>query len=200
MDTYSPQVAKMIDKFRALPGLGNKKARTLAFAIATMPDEDARSFANAIIELRDKNHRCPMCQNLTDKDICNICAAPNRDKSKILVVEQPQDIVSFEQSKSYDGLYHILYGALNPNKRISINDITIKELIERAKEDVVKEIIVATSATFDGEKTAETISKLFVGTGISITRIGYGVTVGAEINNVDMDTLTRSLNNRTIID
>lgn len=200
MDTYSPQIAKMIEKFRTLPSVGNKSAQRYAFAIASMSDAEARAFAQSIIDIKEKNHRCPICQNLTDLDVCPICSSPHRDKSKIMVVEQPQDIVSCERSKSYDGLYHILYGALNPNKRISIDEITIKELIERAKDDTVKEIIVATNATYDGELTANTIAKLFAGTGILISRIACGITMGAEVNNVDAVTLTRSLENRTTIE
>lgn len=197
MDSYSPQIAKLIQKFRKLPGVGNKTAQKYAFAIAKMSDEDAIDFANAIMEVKTKNHRCSQCQNLTDQKVCPICSSNKRDKSKIMVVEQPQDIVSFECSGAYNGLYHVLYGALDPKNKISIEDLTIRELLDRARADELKEVIIATNPTYEGELTANTIAKLFVGTGILTTRIAYGISVGGEVENTDGGTLSYALNGRT---
>lgn len=197
MDSYSPQIAKLIQKFRKLPGVGNKTAQRYAFAIAKMSEEEAKDFANAILEVKTKNHRCSLCQNLTDEDTCPICASNKRDKSKIMVVEQPQDIVSFECSGAYNGLYHVLYGALDPKNKVSVDDLTIRELLDRARADELKEVIIATNPTYEGELTANTISKLFMGTGISTTRIAYGISVGGEVENTDGGTLSYALKGRT---
>ena len=139
------------------------------------------------------------CQNLTDQEICPICSSPHRDKSKVMVVEQPQDIVSFECSGAYNCLYHVLYGALDPRSKISIEELTIRELLENAKDDTIKEIIIATNPTYEGELTANTISKLFLGTGIFTTRIAYGISVGGEVENTDGGTLSYALNGRKSI-
>lgn len=197
MDSYSPQIARLIKQFRSLPGVGNKSAQKYAFAIAKMSNEEAKKFANSIIDLKENNKRCSCCQNLTDQDICPICSSTHRDKTKILVVEQPQDIVSFECSGAYNGLYHILYGALDPKNKISINELTISELLERAKDDALEEVILATNPTYEGEITANTISQLFNGTGIKVSRIGYGMSIGCEVENTDGGTLSYALNSRT---
>lgn len=199
MDAYSPQIAKMIKKFRSLPSVGSKSAQKYAFAIAKMSDEEAKEFAQAILDIKEKNKRCKKCQNLTDQETCPICSSPHRDKSKVMVVEQPQDIVSFECSGAYNGLYHVLYGALDPRSKISIEELTIRELLENAKDDTIKEIIIATNPTYEGELTANTISKLFLGTGISTTRIAYGISVGGEVENTDGGTLSYALNGRKSI-
>ena len=164
-----------------------------------MSDDEAKEFAQAILDVKEKNHRCPICQNLTDAVTCPICSSSHRDKSKILVIEQPQDIVSFECSGTYNGLYHVLYGALDPVNKISVENLTIKELLERAKGDEVKEIIIATNPTYEGELTANKLSELFSGTGISTTRIAYGMPIGSEVGNVDGGTLGYAINGRTKI-
>lgn len=198
MDSYAPQIAKMIKKFRKLPGVGNKTAQNFAYALASGSEKDASEFAEAVLALHRELRRCPECQNLTDRDVCPICASPVRDRSTVLVVEHPQDIVSFECSGAYSGLYHVLYGAVDQKNGIGLKDITAEELVLRAKNHPeIKEIIFALNQTYEGETTADMLMGLFAGSGIKVSKIGRGIPSGAEIGRTDAGTLGYALCSRT---
>lgn len=195
MDTYSPQISKLIKNFRKLPNVGAKTAEKMAFSILDMSEKDVESFAAALIATKRELHYCPQCQNWTNEDLCPVCSSDFRNKKTIMVVESPRDVVSFERSGAYNGVYHILHGLLSPKDRITIDDIKLRELIERLKEDV-DEVILALSATYEGEITSSTIKKMLASTGIKITELAQGVPIGSGIENIDISTLEKALNGR----
>ena len=198
MSGFPNALDNLIDRFAALPGIGRKSAQRLAFHVLSLPDDEAIAFADAITEAKRAIHRCPVCQNLTDEEQCSICSSPKRDQSTICVVAQPRDVLSFERSREYQGVYHVLQGAISPLLGIGPEDIRLKELIKRLEGDV-SEVIIATNSSLEGETTAMYISKLIKPTGIKVTRIASGVPVGGDLDNIDEVTLLRALEGRTEI-
>lgn len=197
MASYFPaQLENLIDKFASLPGVGRKSAQRLAFHIFSLTDEDATSFAAAILEARSSVHPCPVCQNLTDSELCTVCASERRDKSTICVVSEPRDVVSFERSREYTGVYHVLHGTLSPANRVGPDDIRISELVERVSGGGIKEVIMATNPDTEGDTTAMYIGRLLSPFGLRITRLAYGIPVGSNLEFADDATLLRALEGR----
>ena len=187
---------KLMEHFAALPGVGRKSAQRLAFFVLDMPEEQAKNFADAILEAKKSIHNCKICQNLTDKEICDICASPQRDDSVICVVENPRDVMAFERLQEFNGKYHVLHGLISPLDGIGPDQIRIKELLLRLQETDVQEIIMATNPTIEGEATAMYISKLLKPLGIRVTRLAFGIPVGSELEYADNSTLNKALENR----
>ncbi len=193
---YALPIAKLIEEFSKLPGIGKRSAERLAFHILKQPKENVERFSKALVEAKEKITFCPVCQSLTDTTPCAICSNPKRDKSVICVVENPKDILAMEKTKEFSGLYHVLHGVISPIDGIGPDDIKIKELLLRTKDNSVKEIIMATNPSIEGEATAMYISNLFKNFGIKVTRIAHGLPVGGELEYADEITLTRALEGR----
>ena len=191
-----PPLAKLTDSFARLPGIGRKSASRLAFHILNMSDSEAEDFTNSIVEARKTLHCCPVCQNLTDKEICPLCAGENRDRTTICVVESPQDVLVFEKTRDYSGLYHVLHGVLSPMDGIGPEQLKIKELIARLSDGTVKELIMATNPSVEGETTASYISRLVKPMGITVTRLAYGLPVNGSLEYTDAVTLSKALEGR----
>lgn len=196
MDYYSGYINQLIEQLSHLPGIGVKTAQRLAFHIMNMPADQAKRLADSITEAKSHVQYCKCCQTLTDKELCPICANVKRDHSVIMVVETTQDLASYEKTGKYDGVYHVLHGAISPMLGIGPDDIRLKELMQRLQGDV-SEVIVATNSSLEGETTAMYISKLIKPTGIKVTRIASGVPVGGDLENIDEVTLLRALEGRT---
>ncbi|HHW45794.1 MAG TPA: recombination protein RecR [Clostridiales bacterium] len=199
MSQIAAPLAKLIEQFERLPGIGRKTAQRLAFHVLSMPKGQAIGFANAIIEAREKIHRCKKCQNLTDKELCPICANPSRDTKVICVVESAQDVVALERTREYNGLYHVLEGVISPLDGIGPDQLTIKELMQRLSSGEVQELIMATNPTVEGEATASYISRLVKPMNIKVTRLAYGIPVGGNLEYADEVTLSRALEGRNEI-
>lgn len=196
MDYYSGYINQLIEQLSHLPGIGVKTAQRLAFHIMNMPADQAKRLADSITEAKSHVQYCKCCQTLTDKELCSICANVKRDHSVIMVVETTQDLAAYEKTGKYDGVYHVLHGAISPMLGIGPDDIRLKELMQRLQGDV-SEVIVATNSSLEGETTAMYISKLIKPTGIKVTRIASGVPVGGDLENIDEVTLLRALEGRT---
>ena len=196
MDYYSGYINQLIEQLSHLPGIGVKTAQRLAFHILNMPADQAKRLADSITEAKSHVQYCKCCQTLTDKELCPICANVKRDHSVIMVVETTQDLAAYEKTGKYDGVYHVLHGAISPMLGIGPDDIRLKELMQRLQGDV-SEVIVATNSSLEGETTAMYISKLIKPTGIKVTRIASGVPVGGDLENIDEVTLLRALEGRT---
>lgn len=196
MDYYSGYINQLIEQLSHLPGIGVKTAQRLAFHIMNMPADQAKRLADSITEAKSHVQYCKCCQTLTDKELCPICANVKRDHSVIMVVETTQDLAAYEKTGKYDGVYHVLHGAISPMMGIGPDDIRLKELMQRLQGDV-SEVIVATNSSLEGETTAMYISKLIKPTGIKVTRIASGVPVGGDLENIDEVTLLRALEGRT---
>lgn len=196
---YIEPLAKLIEHFRALPGIGNKTAVRLAYHVLDMNKEKAQALAGAIVEAKEKIGYCKVCFNLTDKDPCYICSSEARDHSVICVVEQPQDVVAMERMRDFKGVYHVLHGALSPLEGIGPENLRIKELLNRLYGDEVKEVIMATNPNVEGEATAMYIAKLLKPVGIKVTRIAHGLPVGGDLEYADEVTLARAMENRIVI-
>ena len=196
MDYYSGYINQLIEQLSHLPGIGVKTAQRLAFHIMNMPADQAKRLADSITEAKSHVQYCKCCQTLTDKELCPICANVKRDHSVIMVVETTQDLAAYEKTGKYDGVYHVLHGAISPMLGIGPDDIRVKELMQRLQGDV-SEVIVATNSSLEGETTAMYISKLIKPTGIKVTRIASGVPVGGDLENIDEVTLLRALEGRT---
>ena len=196
MDYYSGYINQLIEQLSHLPGIGVKTAQRLAFHIMNMPADQAKRLADSITEAKSHVQYCKCCQTLTDKELCPICANVRRDHSVIMVVETTQDLAAYEKTGKYDGVYHVLHGAISPMLGIGPDDIRLKELMQRLQGDV-SEVIVATNSSLEGETTAMYISKLIKPTGIKVTRIASGVPVGGDLENIDEVTLLRALEGRT---
>ena len=192
MDYYSGYINQLIEQLSHLPGIGVKTAQRLAFHIMNMPADQAKRLADSITEAKSHVQYCKCCQTLTDKELCPICANVKRDHSVIMVVETTQDLAAYEKTGKYDGVYHVLHGAISPMLGIGPDDIRLKELMQRLQGDV-SEVIVATNSSLEGETTAMYISKLIKPTGIKVTRIASGVPVGGDLENIDEVTLLRAL-------
>lgn len=197
MARYSPSVQNLISKLGSLPGIGGKSAQRLAFHILSMSKEDADALTGAISEARRLTKRCGVCQNFTDSDPCPICADPKRDRSVVCVVESPRDVSAFERMHEYNGLYHVLHGVYNPVGNMNMNDITLTELFARLTEHPeVKEVIVATNQTAEGNATALYISRLLSPSGIKVTRLASGLPMDSDIEFADDLTLASALKGR----
>lgn len=199
MDSTPVALKRLMECFAALPGIGRKTAQRLAFHVLDMPEEQAKGFAQAILEAKEKIHSCKICQNFTDQEICGICSSPERDGSVICVVEDPKDVMAFERLREYNGLYHVLHGLISPLDGVGPESIRIKELLQRLQTADVKEIIMATNPTIEGEATAMYLSKLLKPLGYRITRLAFGIPVGGELEYADNVTLNKALENRTEI-
>ena len=195
MDIYSGHINKLIEQLSRLPGVGAKSAQRLAFHIINMPKEEVEGIANAMISAKEHIHYCKECYTLTDEELCPICKDPNRNHKQIMVVEQTRDMAAYEKTGKYEGVYHVLHGAISPMLGIGPDDIRLKELIMRLQGDV-KEVIIATNSSLDGETTAMYISKLIKPTGIKVSRIASGVPVGGDLEYIDEVTLLRALEGR----
>ena len=196
MDIYSSHINKLIEVLSHLPSIGAKSAQRLAFHIINMPLEQVRSLADAIVDARENVRYCSRCFTLTDEEVCPICRNEKRDKKTIMVVENTRDLAAYEKTGKYEGVYHVLHGAISPMLGIGPGDIRLKELMVRLKDDV-DEVIIATNSSLEGETTAMYISKLIKPTGIKVSRIASGVPVGGDLECIDEVTLLRALDGRT---
>ncbi|AEN98923.1 recombination mediator RecR [Fructilactobacillus sanfranciscensis] len=195
---YPEPVAKLIDSYMHLPGIGKKTATRLAFYTIDMNKDDVLNFAEALTDTKEKLKFCSICGNITENDPCDICADPNRDQSKILVVEQPKDVATMEKMKDYKGLYHVLHGVLSPMEGKGPDDINISSLIQRLqKNEAIQEVIVATNATPEGDATAMYLARLLKPAGIKVTRLARGLSVGSDIEYADEMTLFKAVEGRT---
>ena len=196
MDYYSSHINKLIETLASLPGIGSKSAQRLAFHIINMPEEQVSALAESITSAKQNVHYCKECFTLTDEDLCPICRSEKRDHRVIMVVENTRDLAAYEKTGKFDGVYHVLHGAISPMLGIGPSDIKIRELIIRLEKDV-DEVIIATNASLEGETTAMYIAKLVKPTGIKVSRIASGVPVGGDLENIDEVTLLRALEGRT---
>ena len=197
MNSFFPaSVENLIDQFASLPGVGKKSASRLAFHILGLPDEQAQAFANAILEAKAKVHTCPVCQNLTDTELCPICSSTKRDHSVICVVSEPKDVLSVERSHEYNGVYHVLHGVISPMNHVGPDDLRISELVARVAKGDVSEVIMATNPDTEGDTTAMYISRLLKPFEVKVTRLAYGIPVGSNIEFVDDATILRDLSGR----
>ncbi len=198
MDYYSNQITQLIEELGKLPGIGPKSAGRLAFHIMNMPEEQVKKLSDTIISAKRNVHYCKECCTLTDQELCPICASDKRDHSTIMVVENTRDLMAYEKTGKYEGVYHVLHGAISPMLGIGPEDIRLKELMARLQGDV-KELILATNFSLEGETTAMYISKLVKPTGIKVSKIASGVPVGGDLEYIDEVTLLRALEGRTEI-
>lgn len=196
MDIYSGHINKLIEQLSRLPGVGAKSAQRLAFHIINMPKEEVDGIANAMISAKEHIHYCKECYTLTDEELCPICKDPNRNHKQIMVVEQTRDMAAYEKTGKYEGVYHVLHGAISPMLGIGPSDIKLAELMKRLQKDV-DEVIIATNSNLEGETTAMYISKMIKQAGIKVTRIASGVPVGGDLEYIDEVTLLRALEGRT---
>jgi recombination protein RecR len=196
MDIYSGHINKLIEQLSRLPGVGAKSAQRLAFHIINMPKEEVEGIANAMVSAKEHIHYCKECYTLTDEELCPICKDPNRNHKQIMVVEQTRDMAAYEKTGKYEGVYHVLHGAISPMLGIGPSDIKLAELMKRLQKDV-DEVIIATNSNLEGETTAMYISKMIKQAGIKVTRIASGVPVGGDLEYIDEVTLLRALEGRT---
>ena len=192
-------LAKLIEQFERMPGIGKKSAQRIAFYVLGMSDNEAKNFAQCVIDAHEKIHRCSVCGDLTDAELCPICANVTRDKSLVCVVENPADVLAFERAREFKGTYHVLHGAISPINGIGPEELNIKSLITRAASGEVKEIIMATDPTVEGEATAMYLSKLIKPLGVTVSRLAYGVPVGGDLEYADEVTLQRAIEGRQIL-
>ena len=196
MQYFPASLQELSDQFARLPGIGGKTAQRLAFYILSLPLEEAQAFADAIIQAKNTVHTCPVCQNLTDREICGICDDPARDKGLVCVVADPKDVIAMERSREFSGVYHVLHGVISPLNRVTQDDIRIKELLVRVSAGEVREVIMATNPDTEGEATAMYISRLLRPMEVKVTRLAYGIPVGSQLEYADEVTLSRALEGR----
>ena len=192
-------LARLIEEFSKLPGVGRKTAQRLAYFVLQMSDEDAKEFSEAIVDAHKKIKYCKICKNLTDQDLCHVCRNNSRDKSIICVVEDPRDVVALEKTGEFFASYHVLHGAISPLNGIGPEQLYIKELLSRISNEPIKEVIMATNPTVEGEATAMYISKLLKPLSVKVTRLAYGIPVGGDLEYADEVTLSRALIGRSEI-
>jgi len=192
-------IAKLIDSFQRFPGIGYKTAEKMAYQVLEMKDENVAYFSDALKEVKEKIHHCPICGAYTEDGVCEVCSSQNRDKTKIMVVSYPKDVIAFEKIGAFDGVYHVLGGALSSVNGISVNDLNISTLFDRIKEQKVTEVIVATNPNTEGETTALYIAHVLANTGVTVTRLAYGLPLGGHLEYADAMTLTRALEGRNKI-
>ncbi len=197
MAFFPASLENLVDKFASLPGIGRKSAQRLAFYVLGLPDAEAEAFAQAITEAKKNVRCCSVCQNLTEGEVCAICASDRRDKRTICVVSEPRDVASIERGREYNGTYHVLHGVISPMSHIGPDDIKIKELLQRVAENETEEVIMATNPDTEGEATAMYISRLLKPFEIRVTRLAYGIPVGSNLEFTDDATLNRALEGRT---
>lgn len=190
---------KLIEQFERLPGIGHKSAQRLAFHVLNMKKEDAEAFSKIILEAHEKIKKCSCCCNLAEEELCPICKSSKRDSSVVCVVEDPRDVMAFERTHEFEGMYHVLHGVISPMNGVGPEDITIKELLSRMGDGKIQEVIMATNPTVEGEATAMYISRLLKPMGVSVSRLAYGVPVGADLEYADEVTLTRALEGRRML-
>ena len=186
----------LTEQFARLPGIGRKTAARLAYAMLSYSEEEIAAFVRAVTDAKAKIHRCPVCQNLTDREICPICSAPDRDRSVLCVVEDPRDVEAFEKVRTFRGVYHVLHGLISPMNGVTPDALTLRELLERLRDGTVKEVIVATDATTEGEATAMYIARLTQPLGVKVTRLAHGIPFGGDLIYADEITLSRALEGR----
>ncbi len=196
MHYFPAALQELADQFARLPGVGGKTAQRLAFHVLGLPMEDAQAFADAIIEAKNTVHTCPVCQNLTDREVCPICQDETRDAGLICVVADPKDVIAMERSREFMGVYHVLHGVISPLNHITQDDIRIKELLLRVATGRVREVVMATNPDTEGEATAMYISRLLRPMEVKVTRLAYGVPVGSQLEYADEVTLSRALEGR----
>ncbi len=196
MRYFPAALERLTEQFAKLPGIGGKTAQRLAFYLLSMPEEDAREFADAIIDAKKSVHLCPCCQNLTDRDLCPICDDESRDRGLICVVADPKDVIAMERAREFTGVYHVLHGVISPLNHIGPDDICIRELLARVGKGGVREVIMATNPDTEGEATAMYISRLLRPMEVRVTRLAYGIPVGSQLEYADEVTLLRALEGR----
>lgn len=196
MQLFPAALQNLADQFSCLPGVGSKTAQRLAFYVLSLPLEDAEAFAQAILEAKKQVHTCPVCQNLTDRELCPICDDDSRDRSVICVVADPKDVIAMERSREFRGVYHVLHGVISPLNHVTQDDIRIRELLQRVASGEVREVIMATNPDTEGEATAMYISRLLRPMEVRVTRLAYGVPVGSQLEYADEVTLSRALEGR----
>ena len=196
MHYFPAALQELSDQFARLPGIGGKTAQRLAFHVLELPIDEAQAFADAIVEAKNTVHPCPVCQNLTDREICQICNDDMRDQSLICVVAEPKDVIAMERSREFNGVYHVLHGVISPLNHVTQDDIKIKELLYRVANQNVREVIMATNPDTEGEATAMYISRLLRPMEVKVTRLAYGVPVGSQLEYADEVTLSRALEGR----
>ena len=196
MQFFPATLQNLADQFARLPGVGSKTAQRLAFHVLSLPDGEAEEFANAILEAKKQVHTCPVCQNLTDRELCPICDDDTRDHSVVCVVADPKDVIAMERSREYRGVYHVLHGVISPLNHVTQDDIRIRELLKRVSQGEIKEVIMATNPDTEGEATAMYISRLLRPMEVKVTRLAYGMSVGSQLEYADEVTLTRALEGR----
>lgn len=197
MSFFPASLENLVDKFASLPGIGRKSAQRLAFHVLSLPDDEAQAFADAIVSAKKSVHCCKVCQNLTEGEICQICASDTRDKSTVCVVSEPSDVLSIERGREYNGTYHVLHGVLSPMSHVGPDDIRIKELLVRVAENDIQEVIMATNPDTEGEATAMYLSRLLKPFNVKVTRLAYGIPVGSNLEFADDATLNRAIEGRT---
>lgn len=188
---------KLIEQFQKIPSIGRKTAQRMAFHVLDLTAEQAKEFADAIIDAHTKIHHCSICHNLTENELCPVCASPNRDRSIVCVMEEPRDVLALEKTREFNGVYHVLHGVISPMNNIGPDQLTIKSLVERVASGEINEVIMATNPTIEGDTTAMYISKLIKPFGVKVTRLAYGIPVGADIEYADDVTLMRALSGRS---
>ena len=197
MSRFPVSLEKLIDKFAMLPGIGRKSAQRLAFYLLSLRDEEVSAFAEAVLEAKRSIRFCKVCNNLTENEICSICSSEMRDHSTICVVSDPKDVLSIERGKEYNGTYHVLHGVLSPMNHVGPDDIKIKDLLVRVAENDISEVIMATNPDTEGEATAMYISRLIKPFNVKVSRLAYGIPVGANLEFADDATLNRAIEGRT---
>lgn len=196
MQFFPAALQNLTDQFARLPGIGGKTAQRLAFHVLELPLEDAQSFADAILEAKRQVHTCPVCQNLTDREVCPICDDDSRDRSTVCVVAEPKDVIAMERSREFRGVYHVLHGVISPLNHVTQEDIRIRELLKRVASGEISEVIMATNPDTEGEATAMYISRILRPMEVKVTRLAYGVPVGSQLEYADEVTLSRALEGR----
>lgn len=196
MQYFPTALQELADQFARLPGISGKTAQRLAFHVLELDDADAKAFADAILAAKQTVHTCPVCQNLTDREVCPLCDNEMRDRSTICVVAEPKDVIAMERSREFNGLYHVLHGVISPLNHVTQDDIRIKELLMRVASGEVREVIMATNPDTEGEATAMYISRLLRPMEVKVTRLAYGVPVGSQLEYADEVTLSRALEGR----
>ncbi len=196
MRCFPAALERLTEQFARLPGIGGKTAQRLAFHVLSLPQEDAEVFAQSILEAKRTVHTCRVCQNLTDQELCAICADPERDQGVICVVAEPRDVVAMERSREYNGVYHVLHGVISPLNHVGPDDLKIRELLNRVAQGGVREVIMATNPDTEGEATAMYLSRLLRPLEVKVTRLAYGIPVGSQLEYADEITLLRALEGR----
>lgn len=197
MSAFPVSLENLIDKFASLPGVGKKSAQRLAFYVLGQGNEYAESFASAILEAKHNVRCCSVCQNVTEDEVCSVCASTHRDRTTVCVVSEPRDVLSIERGREYNGTYHVLHGVLSPMAHVGPDDIKIRELLNRVAEGEIEEVIMATNPDTEGEATAMYISRLLKPFGIKVSRLAYGIPVGSNLEFTDDATLNRAIEGRT---